>query len=145
METTLNVHIDILTKITRAAQIKGISRSDLIILLIKKTMDAISDPVRIGTMVRYQKRMKADDWHTFHIRLRMDDYEYLLDLRKLLKMSVSLILAYAVEKYLGKLIKGNITDNYQYKNYIVIRELIGNIISWRFIWGLPPNLEKLIN
>ncbi len=145
METTLNVQIDILTKITRAAQKRGISRSDLIILLIKKTMDSISDPVRIGTMVKYQKRMKPDDWHTFHIRLQMDDYEYLLDLRKLLKMSVSLILAYAVEKYLDEIIKGNITDNYQHKNYLVIKELIGNIICWKFIWGLPPNLEKLLN
>lgn len=144
MKTTLNIRNDILLKITRAARSKGVSRSDMIVLLIKKAMDDISDPVRIGTMVQYQQRSRPDDWHTFHVRLRMDEYEYLLDLRKLLKMSVSLILAYVVKKFLGEIMKSNLSDNYQYKNYIVIKELIENIPCWKFIWGYPPNIEKFI-
>jgi hypothetical protein len=144
METTLNIHGDILEKISLAARSRGISRSEMIILLIKKAMNDISDPARIGRMVQYQKRSRPEDWHTFHVQLRMDDYEYFLDLRKLLKMSVSLILAYVVKKFLNNWMRTNTTDNYQYKNYVVIREFIDNIICWKFIWGYPPSLAKNI-
>jgi hypothetical protein len=143
METTLNIDLDIFNQIDAAATSYGISRSELIIVLIKKAMDDISDPGRIGTMVRYQKRKNNRQWHVFHLQVRMDDYEYFLDLRKLLKMSVSLILAYAVNKYLNKL-QLNKTDNYSYKNYVIIKEVINNVISWRFIWGFPINIRQFL-
>lgn len=76
METTLNVHVDILSKISRAAQLKSLSRSAMIILLIKKIMDDAPDTIHIGKMVRYQDKSKPGEWHIFHVRLRMDDYEY---------------------------------------------------------------------
>jgi hypothetical protein len=144
METTINLHIDNLTKITHAAELCGISRSETIMLIIKEMMNHIPDADRIGNMVRYQNRSNPDEWHTFHIQVRMDEYEYLLDLRKLFKMSVSLIIAYAVERYLKKLIKLKGTDNYRFKNYVVIREVVDSIICWRLYWGYPRNLEKLI-
>jgi hypothetical protein len=144
METTLNINTAIFEKITTAAHLKGISRSKLIIILIKKVMDDIPEPGRFGTLVRYQKKCKPDDWHVFHVRVRMDDYEYLLDLRKLLKMSVSLILSYAVMKFLNKFLNRNNTDNYQYSNYVIIKDMIDNIPYWKLIWGYPPNLEKIL-
>jgi hypothetical protein len=144
METTLNIRSDISKKITIGAQARGISRSEMIIILIKKVMDDISNPGRMGKMIQYQDRRSQDEWHTFHLKMREDDYEYFLDLRKLLKMSVSLILAYAVEKFLDKLLKRNSTDNNRYRNYIIARDVIDNIICWKFIWGFPPNIEKFI-
>ncbi len=144
METTLNLHNSILEKLARAASIKRISRSEMIILLLKNAMNEIPDPGRLGMMVRYQKKSRPEDWHRFHLRLRMDEYEFFLDLRKLLKMSVSLILAYAVNKFLNSILKNNITDNNRYKNYIIIKEYIDSIICWKFIWGYPRNIEKYI-
>jgi hypothetical protein len=145
METTLNIHADILNKITATAQMRGISRSEIIIYLLKKAMDDVANPGRLGRLVQYQKRCLPNDWHAFHIKLNVDEYEYFLDLRKLLKMSVSLILAYAVKRYLSKLKNKNYTDNYQYKNYVIIRELIDNIICWKFFWGFPPNINKQLS
>ena len=107
-------------------------------------MNDIPNPGRMGRLVEYQKRKKRGEWHTFHWYVREDDYEYFQDLRKLRKMSVSFILAYAVEKFLDTIIKGHYTDNNRYRNYIITREVIDNIICWRFIWGWPPDLEKLI-
>ena len=77
--------------------------------------------------------------------MRADEYEYFLDLRKILKMSVSLIVAYAVEKFLDMLMKENNTDNNRYRNYIIAREVIDNIICWKLIWGFPRNLKKLLH
>ncbi len=144
METTLNIHVDILAQINRAAQTRSISRSKIIILMIKNVMKNIPDPGRMGKLVQYQPRSSPEKWHRFHIQLRIDDYEYLLDLRKLLKMSVSSILAYALKEYGDKLIKGKLTDNNRYTNYMIMREVIDDIICWRFIWGYPLHIEKLL-
>lgn len=142
METTLNVHEKVLEKIESAAASAGMGRSTLIIRLIKMAMDDIPNPARMGSNVKYQKRCSPDEWRPVHLQLRIDDYEYFQDLRRLRKMSISFILAYSVEKFLPQLLEKKDTDNYRYQNYIVIREIIENIISWRFIWGYPPNLEK---
>lgn len=144
METTFNVHASTLEKIARAAREKNITRSEMILLLLKTTMNDIHDPGRMGSMVRYQKKSRPEDWHRFHITLRMDDYEFFLDMRKLLKMSVSLIIAYAVNKYLNDIMKNNITDNYLFINYVIIKEVIDEIICWKLLWGYPQNLHKLI-
>jgi hypothetical protein len=145
METTINVRTDISEKITLAARSRGISRSEMIVILIKKVMDDISSPGRFGKLVQYQDRRSPNEWQTFHVQVREDDYEYFLDLRKLLKMSVSLILAYAVEKFMDRLMKRAYTDNNRYRNYIVIKDVVDNIICWKLIWGFPPNIEKLFN
>lgn len=144
METTVNMRTDILIRIYRAAALYGISRTGIILLIVKEMMKQIPDPESTGTMVRYQNSGRPEDWHTFHLRVRMDEYEYLLDLRKLFKMSVSLIIAYGVDRYLDKLMKGNGTDNNRFANYVVIREIAENIICWRLYWGYPNNIEQLI-
>ncbi|HOT45199.1 MAG TPA: hypothetical protein PLM53_12560 [Spirochaetota bacterium] len=144
METTLNVHADILEKINWAARSRRVSRSEMIIVLIKRIMDDASNSVRFGRMVRYQERNRPDMWHTVHVKLRMDDYEYLLDLRRLLKMSVSLILAYAVRKHLNEIMKKKATDNNQYKNYVLIKEIFNATVCWKLIWGYPPDMGKLL-
>ncbi len=144
METTLNLDTDILKQITRSAQIKCITRSEMIILLLNKVMDDTLNPFFLGKMVRYQEKSRSGEWHRFHIQLRPDEYEFFLDLRKLLKMSVSLILAYAVRKYLKQLIKIHVTDNYLHRNYTMIRELIDDIKCWKLIWGYSPAVEKQI-
>lgn len=144
METTLNIHSDILGKINWAARSRRVSRSAMIMVLIKRTMDDVANSVRFGRMVRYQERSSPDAWNTVHVQLRMDDYEYLLDLRRLLKMSVSLILAYAVRKYLKEIMQNKDTDNYQYKNYVLIKEALDDAICWRLIWGYPYNIGKLL-
>jgi hypothetical protein len=149
METTLNINVDVLRTITFQACARDVSRSEMIIFLLKKTMDDVSNPGRFGSLVRYQRRVRSEDWHAFHIKFRVDDYEYMLDLRRLLKMSLSLILANAVERYLQKsrktlqtYWKKYKTDKNRYLNYVIIGEIISNVKCWKFMWGFPPNIEK---
>jgi hypothetical protein len=144
METTLNIHTDVMEQIVIAAQYHCISCPEMIMLLMKKVTGDIGNPKCLGKMVKYQSRQKPENWHKVHVRPREDMYEYWLDLRKLLKMSVSLILAYAVKRYLNKLLKINNADNYLCKNYIITKEVIEETIIWKFIWGYPPKLEKFI-
>jgi hypothetical protein len=145
METTINIRVDIFEQIAGAAQSRGISCSDMIMLLLKKSAGDVANPECFGRLVRYQCRQRKVDWHVFHIKVREDMYEYWLDMRKFLKMSVSLMLALAVMKYLGKPLEINGTDNNRCKNYVLIKTVIDNIIIWKLIWGYPQNLGNLIN
>ncbi len=145
METTLNIRSDLLQQIALAAQSRGVSRSEIIMLLIKKTLGDVGEPECFGSLVRYQSRQKAENWRKFHIQVREDMYEYWVDMRKLLKRSVSLILAYAVMKYLVKSLRKNRTDNYRCVNYILMKTVVEDVVVWKLIWGYPPNLGKLIS
>jgi hypothetical protein len=144
MKTTLNIREEILNKIIQVAKIKGLTRSEMITVLLKQIMGDVRNPKPIGRLVRYQQRNRRGLWRTIHVTWRMDMYEYLQDLRRLLKLSVSLMLADAVQKYLGRLLKRTIADNYHFSNYVLIKETIDNIICWRHIWGFPPNLGKVL-
>jgi hypothetical protein len=132
METTLNVHAETLKRISAAARAGGISRSRVIMYLMKRVMEDISKPDYPGRMVRYQKSSPGD-WHIFHLQVKEDDYEYLLDLRRLLKMSVSLILAGAVKKYLDEQKSKNFTDNCLFKDYVLVMDAINGVICWKLI------------
>ena len=101
MDTTLNIRTDILEQIEKAANLKHISCSGVIAFLIKKVADDITNFGRIGQIVQYQCRHHLEKYRITHVQFREDVYEYCQDLRKLLKMSASLILAYAVGRYLG--------------------------------------------
>jgi hypothetical protein len=144
MKTTLNIHRDILKIIEKNAQKMSISRSELIITLLKMTMNSFSSSCNLGKLVRYQKRSDPDAWHVFHIKFRVDEYEYFLDLRKLMKMSLSRILAYAVKRFLKEHETINISDNYRYKNYVIIKELFNDTTCWKLVWGYPSQIEKLL-
>lgn len=141
METTLTINNINYDAITRAAKQKGISRSDMIVALLKKVMVTVSGPSRYGRGIQYQERSTQCSLRPIHISLREDDYEYILDLRKLLKMSVSCILALAIKKYLKHIV---ITDNYRYKNYAIIKNCIEGITYWIYIWGYPRCIERFL-
>lgn len=145
IETTLNIQDHLLVKISHAAQRHGIHRIELIIRLFKMVMADAPKYVRNGKRVEYQSRHNHGTWHAFHLQLRPNDYECLLDLRKLLKMSVSHILAYAIDKYLDILMKRKVTDNYHLTNYMILKETIDGILCWKLIWGFPRSLNLLIH
>lgn len=124
---------------------RRISRSAIIIELLKAAMADLSHEVRIGRLVQYQAREIKDTMRPFHITYREDEYEFFQDMRKLFKKSLSLILAEAVKKYLNNLLKkDNNTDNYRHANYVIIKEMINTIVSWRLIWGFPPTIAHIM-
>ena len=142
MKTTLNIGIDIMNQICNDAGAKGISCSVLIVILLKKAIKDIGNPACLGRLVQYQGRRRKEEWHTFHISWKEYEYEYFQDMKRLLKNSLSLLLAKAVKKYLGKKNTLKKSDNYLFINYTIVKELIDNIICWRYIWGYTPILVK---
>jgi hypothetical protein len=142
METTLNVHTNILKQILEIAELKDISRREIIISLLNKMMDDTARSVKMGRLVQYQKRRPGKEWRRIHVIFEADEYEYFLDLRKLLKMSLSHILAVAVNKHIDAISMNNETDNNRHTNYLIINEEIDSIPCWRMIWGYPPSIKQ---
>jgi hypothetical protein len=144
MKTTINMRRDSLKALATVAQSRGISRSKMAIILLKKEMAGVTDPGCIGTLVRYQKRARPEEWHKFHVRFRPDEYEYFQDLRRLCKFSISYILQRAIKKHISKNRGQDTGDNYLFTNYLIIKDIIDNITCWKFYWGIPPGIEKIL-
>ena len=144
MDTTLNIHADISRKIAGTMLSMGIRRSELVVLLLHRIMDETGHSVRMGRLVQYQKRRPKHEWRRIHVFVEADEYECFLDMRKLMKLSLSHILAIAVDKYLDEIVREKYSDNNRYKNYIIINEEIDAIPCWRLIWGNPPTLARYL-
>ena len=150
LKTTLNMKKDIYDKIIETARMLGTTRSFLIITALKKIMknDRIYGDLR--NLVLYQKSNGSEHFKRFHICFSVEEYNYFTDMRKFYRMSVSLLAAVAIDKYLNKIIREllsknkQFSDNYLPKNYVFIQEDIDNVISWRIYWGYPTGLPQII-
>ncbi len=141
METTIRMHRDAFVKISQEAEYRNISRSALIAALIQKFMDKSGGGERLGKQVCYQDRKTKGEWRTVHVYFREDMYEFCLDLRKFYKMSVSLILALSINEFLDDRLNTK-PDNYRFRNYIIVKEVIDTLICWRLYWGYTPQVVK---
>lgn len=147
LATTFNIHSNILQKITEAANRLNTSQRDIIVLLLMKIMADHDRLIRGTSMVKYQHDDEGKKWHCFHIRLKNDEYEYFIDLRKVCKCSISLLIAIAVERYFEELMvctKKHV-DNYQlFNSYVFRRVVMDGIISWHMYWGYPEKELKAL-
>ncbi len=142
IETTVNIDVNVLWKISKASIIAGVSKHDIISSLLKRLSYDHRRLLQSWKRVRYQKRAGNNVWKCFHIMLWPDEYEFFLDLRKVCKRSVSYLIAYAVEKYLDEVINDliKIVDNNRYKNYTIIGRVVDGIVCWTYYWGIPRTL-----
>lgn len=147
IETTANMHINILRKIEHASKILNRPQMLIVRLLLGKLLEDERKYAGSWSRIKYQKRDVAENWTTFHLCLREDEYEYTQDLRKVYKMSLSHVIAYAVNKFLDIMLSMltsiefvNKIENYLYKNYISSYELIDGVHCWRYCWGYTPRV-----
>ena len=144
IETTLHVHKGILEKLDIGVDVAGRTRTSIIKLLIQRIMKDNWRMIKSCSRVKYQERDVKENWSRVNIVFNEYEYEYCQDMRKFFKMSISLILAYAVLRYLDELLKSNErTDNYFYCNYLFLRKIIDNTICWQIYWGIPPQLTDI--
>ena len=125
IDTTVNVLNDNLLAIDRAAVKVDVSRNDMMKMLLIEAIKNRDHLIEYGKTVTYQKRSSKDMWRNCHIYLSEDENEYMKDIRKYLKDSVSLLLAKAVRDYLEKIIEtllgtkaAELFDNYLYSGYV---------------------------
>ena len=148
IDTTIHVHKNILEILNKRAEATGMARTCIIKLLMQRVMKSSQKMIKAYSRIKYQQRDTKDNWYRLHISVTEYEYEYYLDMRKFFKMSVSYILAFAVWKYLddivNELLNGNKnTDNYFFRNYILIKETLDGIVRWQIYWGIDPQILNM--
>ncbi len=151
IETTLNVHREVLSELYEASFVTGRRISAIAVMALQGLLAQHRRRVRAFRRIQYQGRDYKENWKKVHIVIGVSDYECLLDMRKMYKMSVSFLLAVAVKNYLYKMIKEILcgvgkTDNYQLRNYIISQKVIEGVVSLQIYWGVPPinHLERIL-
>ena len=133
IDTTINITNTNKTLVNQVAEKLNISRSGLIIQLLKKYMHENKNTLIQHKSVSYQQKKKCEKWKKIHVWLDENFYEKCLDLRKFHKLSLSKIIQIAIALYLDNIIN-EITDNYQ-DYYSCMCKIINNspvfIITWQ--------------
>ena len=138
IETTIYINMDNNEKLSGAAIRTGESKRNIISSLLRRLSKDYENIAVPWKRIRYQKRDAKKMWKRLHLVLMPDEYEYFLDLRKACKMSVSRLVAYALDKYLdeieGELIGGS--DNYRYSNYTLSYIEYKGAVCLIHYWGM---------
>ncbi len=142
--TTLSMKDEIRRKLNNAAMISGRSRSELVVTLVRRAMCDFGRLVTHCKSVRYQDREAEGTWRRQHVRILAREYEYFLDSRKFFKLSVSLLVAYAIENYLDEVLYGDSdSDNYRFLQYAIVPKHVDTAICWQIYWGMPRKKSLL--
>ncbi len=145
IETTINIKSEIRDKIIKASSEMNISMNKIITMLIIRLVHNRSLKIKMFTSVKYQDTGEDIVWHRLHVSFTTDVYEKALDLRKVLKMSVSFIIAKAVENVLNEILddysKTKTTDNYC-RNYVFIPNYNDGVLYFTIFWQYP--LEEIL-
>jgi hypothetical protein len=137
LSTTLNIHRDTLTVLSRAAIKLGISRRDVIVSLLMRIMDNINIFRREFATIKYQPDASRGEWRCFSIKFRPEETEFFADLRNFCKCSVSFLVAIAVEKYLDDMLDDYDRHRHNYPrfcNYAMCKEIMNGSIFWIIYW-----------
>ena len=142
IDTTINIDRETLNRLEYAAGETGISRVIIISCLMRRAGAGKMERLRPWCRVKYQARRDKAHWKKLHVVLRGDEYEYFYDLKKVFKLSVSHIIARAIDQYLDEIIEllNGGADNYHYHNYIFSTIRVHDVTCLVFYWGIPPRL-----
>jgi len=144
--TTLCIRKDILGRVDALCKKSGMSRATLVNRALRLSMRKNYSPVAGRDAVRYQQSAPADSWRILHVRFGKDEYEFFTDMRKVFKMSVSLLLAYSIMNFYDDIIgtgKDEIKrDNYHFSHHVLTSSTTGTGICWKLYWLKPPNPMK---
>lgn len=120
----------------------------IVVLMVKYASENKNLSLITNRNVKYRER-GATVWKRIHLQLRPNEYEFLMDVKKIWKMSVAKMIEFCIENVLFELVdtvlEKNRTDNYLYNNYHFEIGEENGIIYCCIYWGLPLKiLQKLI-
>lgn len=137
-QTSFYMHIIVFAKLIRASERTGRSIESIIKQVMRNyAKDHKQMQIKEGT-VKYQERDEKNNWKVFRIALDRDDYELFTDMRKVMKKSVSYLVALAVDKYLDLIISKILKNIYVYMKlkHLSLGNKIYGFINWVLTWRI---------
>ncbi len=147
LETTTCISHKHLELIKVYAEKYKIPVSSFIIYLINFVVTHKIMQVKACSRLSYRPR-HSGGWKRVHIMLLEHEYEFVMDVRKVYKMSLAKIIAFCIDNYLFDFInalnKEDNTDNYRCCGYTFSFYLEEGIQCCQFYWGPHPEILKKI-
>jgi len=147
LETTTCISYEHLQLLKHHADKNKLSLHSCIVALINYTVLHKTIAVKAYTRLSYRKRYIQ--WKRLHIMLLEHEYEFILDLKKVYKMSFAKLIAYCIDNYLYEFLealeKEDNTDNYRCGGYTFRFFLEEGIQCCQFYWGPPPEILTNLN
>lgn len=145
-ETTINIDIEVYSKLSQAAAKHHVSRSRLIAVLIEQFVVKEKIPHISRGTVQYQQSRNKEQWRKLHVVLPIHVHDYFDDVRKLWKMSLSYLVAMVVEKYLFLLdenIIKTLADKYWHGGHTIIHFIDNGLQYMLCCWGVPEHPPEI--
>ncbi len=139
IRTTINIALDVHQKLKEAASKHGMDVEDIILGLMRYFSRKYRKEIVAWEAVRYQERSEEAMRERVHVSWFGDEYEFLIDLRKVHKKSVSFLITEAVTLFLDKILSifDSNEDNYQQHVYTIAKFSGQNVIGCIFLWEFP--------
>ncbi|HOJ27544.1 MAG TPA: hypothetical protein PL059_00560 [Spirochaetota bacterium] len=148
LETTTCISYEHLDIIQRYAKLHKLSLSMFIINFINYVVSYKTINTKAYSRLSYRTRYSGN-WKRLHIVLLEHEYEFIMDVRKVYKMSLAKVIAYCIDNYLydflNALEKEDNTDNYRVSGYSFLVFLEEGIQCCQFYWGPHPEILKIAN
>ncbi len=139
IRTTINLKSEMNQKLKEVAARKGVEVEDIIIVAMKYVSIRYRRQICEGKAVQYQDRDEDGCWVKVHVAWFKEEYEFLIDLRKIHKKSVSRLVAEAIEQFLDEIwsLYDMIKDNYFLQHYMIAKFDKQNVLGYIVLWGKP--------
>jgi len=137
-QTSFYMHIVNYVKLARASQRTGQSMRYLVSqVMYNYAKDHKKMQIEEG-LVKYQTSDRREKWKTLRIILKRDDYELFTDMRKVMKKSVSYLVALAIKKYLDKIVGKILKDSFNYTSivYDSAGVRVNEVRCWILLWKI---------
>ncbi len=145
IRTTININRTTYQKLLESAHAKGIEIEDVILALMRYFAKKYKKETVSWEAVRYQERSENTSWECVHVAWFGDEYEFLIDLRKIHKKSVSRLIAEAIIQFDEKLwlYIDSVLDKNQDHRYLIAKFNVQNIIGCLILWDINiPDIPK---
>ncbi len=150
IETTTCISYEHLAICRSFAKKHGMSLRTFLSSLIGYAAQSKNANVKYFKQVKYRPKGNGD-WKRLHLVLYDDEYEFFMDVKKLWKMSLAMVIAYCLDNVLNEFLKflakaeedeDYYTDNYRYKGYAFEIGVEEEIFFCKLYWGPHPHIVK---
>ena len=155
-ETTTCISIENLELLSTLARHFDLPLHSFIVYMIIYAAKKEKAHTQVFKSITYRKRSSVRNWKRVHLYLQYKEYEYLLDVKKVWKMSVAKAIEFCVEQVLDEFVeylnefirkeKEGRSDNYLAyeinRSYIFEYDTAEGVHCLRLYWGLPQKYAR---
>jgi len=153
--TTYTMRLEVIKLLKKAVKKTKRRKEVIITLAIREMLKDQKKYQREGGRIENQARFDEETGlpipkKRVKVRFLEREYLYFQDAKRVFLRSISHIIAIAIFTHLEKIIallltiKDGSWDFYPFCNYAIIEKRIENITTFHIWWGVPPNVEILL-